>query len=153
MRVLLDSGILLRLVDEHDAQHDLVEQAVGTLGNRGDELFITTQNVAEFWNVATRPKVNNGLELPPPTVAQSFDNVVAPICAVLIERDTVQAEFKRLLTQYNVVGKQVHDARLVAMMLTWQVDRILTHNERNFQRFAPEGVTPISPTGISGASP
>jgi hypothetical protein len=39
-----------------------VETAVGTLGNRGDELYITTQNIAEFWNVATRPIANNGLE-------------------------------------------------------------------------------------------
>ena len=84
MRFLLDSGILLRLVDEHDSQHDLVEAAVGTLGNCGDELFITTQNIAEFWNVATRPIANNGLELPPATAAKSFEDMIEPICAVLM---------------------------------------------------------------------
>lgn len=149
MRFLLDSGILLRLVDEHDPQHDLVEQAVGILGNQGAELYITTQNIAEFWNVATRPKANNGLELPPSAVAQLFADAIEPLCVVLVERDTLHIEFKRLLTQYSVIGKQVHDARLAAMMLTWHVDRILTLNERNFHRFAPEGITAVSPVAVT----
>ena len=148
MRFLLDSGILLRLVDEHDLQHDLVETAVGTLGNRGDELYITTQNIAEFWNVATRPVANNGLGLPPATVAKSFDVTIEPSCAVLAELGTLQVEFRRLLTKYSVVGKQVHDARLVAMMLIWQIDTILTLNERNFLRYVPEGIAVVSPASL-----
>lgn len=146
MRYLLDSGILLRLTDETDLQHDLVCNAVDLLVNRRDDLLITTQNIAEFWNVATRPKANNGLELPPAEVARLFANAIEPLIAVLPERETVQEEFRRLLVQYNVVGKQVHDARLVAMMLAWQVTHVLTLNERNFQRFGPESITVVSPT-------
>jgi hypothetical protein len=58
---------------------------------------------------------------------------------------------KRLLAAYNVVGKQVHDARLVAMMLTWQVDKILTLNDRNFRRFEPEGISVVTPTSLIAA--
>jgi predicted nucleic acid-binding protein len=153
MRFLLDSGILLRLVDEHDLQHDLVETAIGTLGNRGEELYITTQNIAEFWNVATRPVANNGLGLPPAAVAKSFDVTIEPSCAVLAELGTLHVEFRRLLTKYSVVGKQVHDARLVAMMLIWQIDTILTLNERNFLRYLPEGIAVISPASLISPSP
>lgn len=153
MRFLLDSGILLRLVDEHDSQHDLVETAVGTLGERGDELYITTQNIAEFWNVATLPIANNGLELPPVTVAQMLGDTIAPMCAVLVELGALQAEFKRLLTKYSVIGKQVHDARLVAMMLIWQIDNVLTLNERNFRRFEPEGIAVILPAALAAPGP
>ena len=153
MRFLLDSGILLRLVDEHDLQQDLVETAVGTLGNRGDELYISSQNIAEFWNVATRPVANNGLGLPPATVAKLFDDTIEPSCAVLAELGTLQVEFRRLLTKYSVVGKQVHDARLVAMMLTWQIDNILTLNERNFLRFVPEGIAVVSPASLISPGP
>ncbi len=145
MRFLLDTGILLRLIDESDPPHNLVESAVGKLGNQGFEVFITTQNIAEFWNVATRPKANNGLELPPAEVAHLFTSSIEPLVAVLPERELFHSEFRRLLVHYNVVGKQVHDARLVAMMLSWQVTHILTLNERNFQRFGPEGITVVSP--------
>jgi predicted nucleic acid-binding protein len=153
MRFLLDSGILLRLVDERDLQHGLVETAVGMLGNRGDELYISSQNIAEFWNVATRPVANNGFGLPPATVAKLFDDSIEPSCAVLAELGTLQVEFRRLLTKYSVVGKQVHDARLVAMMLTWQIDNILTLNERNFLRFVPEGIPVVSPDSLISPGP
>lgn len=57
-------------------------------------------------------------------------------------------EFRRLLLQYSVVGRQVHDARLVAMMLAWQIESILTLNDRDFRRFAPEGITIVTPASL-----
>ncbi len=153
MRYLLDTGILLRLIDETDSQHVLVCNAVDLLIGRQDDLLITTQNIAEFWNVATPPKANNGLELPPNHVARVFHDSIEPIVAVLTERETLPAEFQRLLVHYSVVGKQVHDARLVAMMLSWQISRVLTLNERNFQRFTPDGITVVSPAGLTAVGP
>jgi predicted nucleic acid-binding protein len=63
MPYLLDTGILLRIVDRRDPQHALVSRSVRGLITRGENLFIATQNVAEFCNVATRPIANNGLVL------------------------------------------------------------------------------------------
>lgn len=51
---------------------------------------------------------------------------------------------------YNVIGKQVHDARLAAMMLTWGVENILTLNERNFRRFEPESIYVVAPANLIG---
>lgn len=153
MPYLLDSGIILRLVDESDPRHALVEAAVGALGSQRETILITVQNIAEFWNVATRPAANNGLALSPAKVAQLYQEAIEPICAVLTESDALQGEFKRLLVSYGVVGKQVHDARLVAMMLTWQVDKILTLNERNFRRFEPEGIVAVAPASIASSQP
>lgn len=153
MAYLLDTGILLRLVDETDQQHVIVVDAVDVLIKRRDDLFITTQNIAEYWNVAMRPKANNGLELPTANALRLFDDSIAPICAVIAESASLPHEFKRLLFQYNVVGKQVHDARLVAMMLTWQIDHVLTLNERNFKRYVPEGIVVLSPATITATSP
>src|SRR5438132_975 len=117
MAYLLDTGILLRLADNRDPQHRIVRDSVRELIGRQDDLFITTQNIAEFCNVATRPIANNGLGIPPIHAIELIDREIEPICTVLSELDTLKAEFKRLLTTYNVIGKQVHDARLVAMML------------------------------------
>jgi predicted nucleic acid-binding protein len=148
MAVLLDTGILLRLIDAQDSLHAVVEQAVDTLIARQEDLLLTTQNIAELWNVATRPVANNGLALSAGEIAKLYADTIEPICAVLTETGSLPDEFKRLLTQYSVIGKQVHDARLVAMMLAGRVDRILTLNERNFRRFEPEGITIVTPASI-----
>ena len=153
MRYLIDTGILLRLIDTQDPHHALVQTAFETLGNRGDDLYITTQNIAELWNVATRPIANNGLNLPPTVVSQLFQQAIEPFCTIVTEPDRMPAEFRRLLLQYSVVGKQVHDARLVAMMLVWQVDNILTLNDRNFRRYEPEGITILTPASILASNP
>ena len=153
MAYLLDSGILLRLANVTDPLHTVVRQAVDVLIKQEVDCFFTSQNMAEFWNVATRPVANNGLELPAVTVVQMFEKSVETICDILSEQDTLHDVYKDLLTKYNVVGKQVHDARLVAMMLTWQIDNILTLNERNFQRFAPEGITIVSPQSLVSPGP
>ena len=148
MACLLDSGILLRLINADDEAHLIIRQAVDTLIAGRDELWITTQNIAELWNVATRPVVNNGLALSPTQVAKLYDETIAPVCGILTEAESHPDVFRRLLKQYNVVGKQVHDARLLASMLTWQIDSILTLNERNFRRYEPEGISVLTPPSI-----
>jgi predicted nucleic acid-binding protein len=55
MFVLVDSGILLRTLEPSDPQHVAIRGAVRTLRGRGDMLVTTAQNVAEFWNISTRP--------------------------------------------------------------------------------------------------
>jgi predicted nucleic acid-binding protein len=151
MAYLLDTGILLRLIDRHDSSHAIVKTAVGLLGNQAEVLFITTQNMAEFCNVATRPVANNGLGLLPNTALDLLEHEIEPICSALPEPPQVYGELKRLIVKYGSVGKHVHDARLVAMMLTWQIENVLTLNDRDFQRCAPEGITVVSPASIASA--
>ena len=40
------------------------------------------------------------------------------------------------MTQYQVAGKNAHDACLVAAMLLHGIPRLLTFNRRDFQRFS-----------------
>jgi predicted nucleic acid-binding protein len=123
-------------------------ESVESLAAQQEELFTTTQNVAEFWNVATRPIGDNGLELPVATVANLLENVIEPICAMLVEPESVYGELKRLGVKYEFRGKQVHDARLVALMVCWGVEKVLTLNERDFRRYEPEGILVVTPKSI-----
>ena len=61
MNYLADTNILLRLVQLHNPHHTEAENAVDKLLKRSDTLFITLQNIFEFWNVCTRPLDKNGL--------------------------------------------------------------------------------------------
>src|SRR5437870_4149441 len=121
MATLLDTGILIRLVDKKDILHALVEEAIDKLIVRQEDLLISTQNIAELWNVATRPAVNNGLALSTGAIAKLYDDTIVPICRVVTETASLPDELKRLLIDYGAIGKQVHDARLVAIMLVWQI--------------------------------
>jgi predicted nucleic acid-binding protein len=148
MAYLLDTGVLLRLVNVEDAQHEIVAQAIKKLAGHHSRLVTTNQNIAEFWNVLTRPINDNGLGLSSEVAAYSIRTAIEPSCTVLREHSGHYSHLKRLLTSYSVVGKQVHDARLVAAMLTWKVQCILTLNEKHFRRFEGEGILVVTPQAV-----
>jgi hypothetical protein len=60
MVVLIDTGILLRLVHKNDPLHPVVRAALRVLKKRGDDLVTASQNIAKFWNVCTRPATARG---------------------------------------------------------------------------------------------
>lgn len=61
MRALVDTNILLRSAQPNHPLSPQATNAVSGLLRRGDSVFFCAQNIAEFWNVATRPAGANGL--------------------------------------------------------------------------------------------
>ncbi len=55
--------------------------------------------------------------------------------------------WEKLVGQNLVLGKQAHDANLVATMLVHGVDRLLTFNGDDFKRF--ESVQIIAPASVT----
>jgi predicted nucleic acid-binding protein len=70
MLILADSGVFLRLMERNDPQHVAIRAMVSSLIARGDELVVATQNMAEFWNVCTRPAIARGGLLGSPVFPQ-----------------------------------------------------------------------------------
>ena len=77
---------------------------------------------------------------------------IEPLCTVLEERGRSYDEFKRLVRTYDVKGRQVHDARLVAMMIANDIANIVTLNERDFRRYKAEGITVVTPSSLTHES-
>jgi predicted nucleic acid-binding protein len=145
MPVLLDTGILLRAFVPADPDCGPIRSALRQLRRQNEELFTTFQNVAEFYNVSTRPvTARGGYGLPVKTVEArvAFIERLGPR---MIENDDVYRQWKRLISNYKVTGVAVHDARLVAMMLAHGVGRVLTVNDRDFRRYEPEGIGVLTP--------
>ncbi len=150
MLVLVDTNILLRLLNPTDPEYTTVRSAVESLVARGDQLCVVPQNLVEFWNVCTRPADKNGLGL---TTAET------DVRATLIENnflllpddERMHAEWRRLVVACSVAGVQVHDARLVAAMLAHTVPQLLTLNDRDFQRYP--GIVVVHPREVSSAAP
>ncbi len=51
------------------------------------------------------------------------------------DEEGIYGEWENLVTKYQVSGKNVHDARLVAAMLTHNIPNLLTFNTKDFKRF------------------
>ena len=151
MLVLADTGILLRLADPADPQHGTVDHAVRAVRGRGDGLTIAGQNAAEFWNVCTRPATaRGGWGL---TVAEA-DRRLAVIEAgfsLLAELPTAYPIWRGLIVAHAVQGKQVHDARLVALMKAHGITHVLTLNAGDFARFP--GIIEIAPASLASPPP
>ncbi len=146
MLILADSGVLLRLMERADPQHAIIRTAVRTLFARGDELVTATQNGAEFWNVCTRPATaRGGLGL---SIAETDHRlrVLERIVQILADLPTAYPLWRQLIVTHSVQGKQVHDARLAALMQAHGITHILTLNGSDFTRYP--GITPIDPASL-----
>lgn len=142
---LVDTNILVRIARRFDPQHKTVDNALARLAEQGTILHYTHQNIAELWNVMTRPIASNGLGLS----ADETDLEVSAIEAgmtLLADSDEVYREWRRIVVKHKVFGVRVHDARLAAAMRVHGVGYILTLNVTDFSRF--EGLTPIHPNSV-----
>ncbi len=60
MTYFIDTNILLRFLNRVDRNYPSIRTAVRILKMRGDEIVTASQNLAEFWNVLTRPATARG---------------------------------------------------------------------------------------------
>jgi hypothetical protein len=79
---------------------------------RREAVFFCSQNIAEFWNVATRPAAANGLGF---SHEEAFQEV-AGLESLLPDIPAIYPVWKRLVHAERVQGVKVYDARLVAVM-------------------------------------
>jgi len=141
---LVDTNILMRMTRRTDPQHGLVYAAFARLAGQGTILHYTRQNIAELWNVLTRPLPQNGLGL---TAADAEIEVRAVEAGMSFLPDSaaVYWEWRRIVVRYGVSGVQVHDARLAAAMHVHRVNHILPLNVADFSRFSD--ITAVHPGG------
>jgi len=104
------------------SMHEEALLAVEKLIRDGDQVFIVAQNVAEFWNVATRPVANNGLGF---SIQEAHEEVkrFSTILPLLPDTDRIYPEWLHLIVLHEVLGVKVYDARLIAAMSVHGVTR------------------------------
>lgn len=132
--ILLDTNILLRFCNPTSPQHVDVERAVSRLRLRGDLPSITAQNIIEFWAVATRPLDVNGLDWSVQKTASEIDQLLNTF-PLLKDSPDILTNWLMLVKAYDIKGKKVHDARLVATMQAHSVTSLLTFNTDDFRGY------------------
>jgi predicted nucleic acid-binding protein len=134
MSVLIDTNVLLRSAQKSHPQCRVARQAMLVLARSSEVLYLATQNFAEFWNVGTRPKSANGLGL---SIEETdgYLTKMETLFEVLPDSIEVFRLWRRLVVAHEVKGANVHDTRLVASMKAYKIQRILTFNHQDFNRF------------------
>lgn len=145
----MDSNVLLRLLQRNDPHHSTIRQAVRTLLARGDELCCAPQNIVELWNVSTRPATaRGGFGLTTAEIDRRA-RLIERVFTILKETPAVYPEWRQLVVSHSVMGVQVHDARIVAVMNVHGITHILTLNSADFSRYT--GIISVSPEEIVSA--
>jgi predicted nucleic acid-binding protein len=143
--VLVDTSLLVRALQPQHPLCAVAQTAIDRLRLKERRLYVVSQNLVEFWVVATRPAGENGLGL-------SFAEALAELArvksffALLPETEAIFPAWERLVTAYQVSGKPAHDARLVAAMHVHGVTSILTFDKTGFTRYA--GIEVVHPAAV-----
>jgi predicted nucleic acid-binding protein len=149
MAYLIDTPLLLRLANLSDVQYPVADHAIRELHRQGETLHIAPQNLIEFRNAATRPVADNGLGFSVALVEQQAAGFEA-LFSLLPDTPDIYPAWKTLVSAAGIIGKQVHDARLVAVCQVYGITHVLTFNVRHFARFTGliSGLVIVDPATI-----
>ena len=146
MEVLVDSGVLLRAFDKSSSDRRSILRAFRLLRDQGNTFVTTHQNIAEFWNVATRPASARGGFGLSPVEAERRLATIEGLGKLLPFNQNCYNIWRQLLVKHGIVGVSVHDARLVATMNNFRITHILTLNAADFNRYT--GIVVWAPTDV-----
>ena len=132
--IWIDTNILVYANLALSPFHHAAVTRLQTFDRQGCELWLSRQSLREYLSALTK---TNSLTAPIPISSLAKD--VRDFSArFLIGEDGAQVTdyLLDLLTRFPTGGKQVHDANIVASMLRYSVNHLLTHNVEDFKRFS-----------------
>lgn len=141
-KVFLDTNIVLRAFHDDFAEHTRVRALFDRFIAEDTQIYISRQVIREYLVQATHPRTFVE-PLPPDSLSQHVQQIKR-ICSVLDETERVTDQLMQLIKDYPTRGKQIHDANIVATMLAYELDTLLTLNVADFKRFSNE-ITLVSP--------
>ncbi len=132
-RCMVDTNVLIYSTVASSPWHQESRQLLDTLLRNGTELCITPQIVREYLVVLTRGGVFEKCFEPEDAMRELY--AILPSFVLLEEKQETLRHLYHLIQHYGVSGKNIHDANIVATMLTHGVTHLVTYNSQDFHRF------------------
>jgi predicted nucleic acid-binding protein len=132
-KAFVDTNVLLRAIIPSLNQHVEAEALLQKMWEEEVELWISRQVIREYLVQATHP-TNIVPPLSIDQIIHQMDRITA-LFRIDDETPAVTARLFYLLKTYPTRGKQVHDANLVATMIVYEIDTLLTLNIDDLKRF------------------
>ena len=140
----VDTNVLVYASLAQSPLHDAAIAALNALRDEGTRLWVSRQVLREYAAVLTRSQATT-LQDP---IATAIADIRAFETLFQIAEDgpAVTAQLLDLMDNVPVGGKQIHDANIVATMLAHDLNRLLTHNVKDFRRFSAHiTLLPLTP--------
>lgn len=131
-RVLVDTNVLVAAFDAGRLGH---LRARVVIESDPRALCVSSQSQREFLAVLTRPEHENGYGLAGAAAVMVWNDHTATM-EVVDDNAHARVRLQSLIGADRAVGKQVHDANLVAVAVEHGATTIITANRRHFERFA-----------------
>ena len=132
--IFVDTNVLVYASVEESPLHDQATAKLQHWSEAGAELWISSQVLREFLVNMTRPKAFKHQ----PTLATLVKVIRHFMLSFRIAYEAPRTvdNLLMLTNRFSVQGKQIHDANIVATMMTNGVGNLLTHNVTDFKRYA-----------------
>jgi predicted nucleic acid-binding protein len=143
---LLDTNVVLRLMDRNATEHLACRSATEALNQTGHTLVLAPQVLYEFWVVSTRPKEQRGFGW---TATKASEALTYLLSAFLLYPETPKVfdAWRRLVLAHQIVGKRAHDARLIAFKEAHAIPYVITLNSKDFTGLTAGILTPEQARG------
>ena len=144
--VFVDTNVLVYATIAESPLHKVARSQLQRLRDDGANLFVSNQVLREYLVTLTRP----GLFPNPPDRHRVLESIeeLREQYTVLPDDELVSSQLIQLLRDVDCGGKQVHDANIIATMLSAGVKTLLTENLKDFRRFE-SFVSVVAPTNAA----
>lgn len=132
--LFLDTSLIIAATVEAHPGHSASTAFIDAQVAQDRPMCISLQVCREFLVVLTRQPVSGRVFALPESLAAL--DVWLTGCRVLEEDSSVLQECLRLVQQFGVLGKQVHDCNIVATMRAHGIRHLATRNAADFKRYA-----------------
>jgi predicted nucleic acid-binding protein len=131
--LFIDTNVLVYANVSEAPQHQAALAAIDQARKDGRTLWISRQVLREYLVTLTRPQ---GFQDVPLTTVLEQIRLFQDHFEIADDTDAVTDQLMQLMDDIPIGGKQVHDANIVATMLAHGIPALLTHNGKDFERFA-----------------
>ena len=131
--LFIDTNILIYANVANAPQHERTLSAIKAAHQAGRALWISRQVLREFIAARTRPQTFAQPSTPEVIIKRA--RYLADRFQVADDTAAVTRQLIKLMENFKINGKQIHDANIVAIMLAYDIPCLLTHNVKDFKRF------------------
>jgi predicted nucleic acid-binding protein len=132
--IFVDTNILTYATIDAAPFHAQARAILDKLWDEGALLYLSHQVIREYIVNATRPQ-NYSPAIPMSSVLEQVEDFRKSFY-ILPDSAKVLSRFVELLSKVTVGGRPVHDTNIVATMLAYEIDTLLTHNTKDFERYS-----------------
>lgn len=130
--LFIDTNTLVYANITESPFHQQALDAIQAARQTGRPLWTSRQVLREYLVTMTRPQAFANLARE--TVLRQVEQFTEHL-SVADDTLAVTDQLLKLLREYTLGGKQIHDTNIVATMLTYGIPCLLTHNVKDFERF------------------